>query len=147
MLINKNITHITKSTNQPQWYVVDAKNHNLGRLSSKIAYILKGKNDSHYIPYVRNKVYIIILNSKLIKITGNKKNQKMYRRHSGKPGGLKTETFEQLQQRLPNKIIEKSIKGMLPKNTTGRRLFTQIKVYPDHQHPHTAQQPLPLTIT
>nr|YP_009393779.1 ribosomal protein L13 [Caloglossa beccarii]ARW62341.1 ribosomal protein L13 [Caloglossa beccarii] len=147
MLINKNKTYFKSSiTNQNQWYLINAANQNLGRFSSKIAYMLRGKNSTEYAPHIKNNIYIIIINSKLIKVTGNKRKQKTYKRHSGKPGGLKTETFDNLQKRLPNKILEKSIKGMLPKNSLGRQIFTQIKIYADNKHPHSAQQPKLLQI-
>lgn len=145
MITNKNKTYF-KSDIKNKWYIIDADNHTLGRLSSKIAYILMGKNNIHYAPHVKNNVYIIIINSRLIKVTGDKKIQKTYKSHSGKPGGLKIETFNKLQKRLPNKIVEKAIKGMLPKNSIGRKTFTQVKIYPDNKHPHFAQQPLLLQL-
>nr|YP_009391914.1 ribosomal protein L13 [Acrosorium ciliolatum]ARW60058.1 ribosomal protein L13 [Acrosorium ciliolatum] len=141
MLINKNITYIEKKKNITKWYIIDAKNQNLGRLSTQIAYLLIGKNYNTYTPYLKNSINIIVINSKFINITGKKKEQKTYKKHSGKPGGLKIENFQQLNQRIPNRIIEKAIKGMLPKNTLGRNLFKQLKVYPNTIHPHSAQQP------
>lgn len=142
MLINKNKTYFKPNiTNQNRWYLVDATNENLGRFSSKISYILRGKNNPEYTPHIKNNIHIIIINSKLIKVTGNKKKQKTYKRHSGKPGGLKIETFDNLQKRLPNRILERAIKGMLPKNSLGRQIFTHIKIYADSKHPHSAQQP------
>nr|QCI06030.1 ribosomal protein L13 [Delesseria sanguinea] len=142
MIVNKNKTYVKKDKEPRKWYIIDAKEQNLGRLSSKIAYFLIGKTGITYTPHVKNEVNIIIINSKLIEITGNKKYQKTYKRHSGRPGGLKIEYFDKLQQRMPNKIIENSIKGMLPKNTLGRKLFTQIKIYPNNIHPHSSQKPL-----
>nr|QCI06624.1 ribosomal protein L13 [Erythroglossum lusitanicum] len=146
MLINKNITYIDKKINTPKWYIIDAKDQNLGRLSSQIAYLLRGKNNTNYLPYLENTINIIVINSKLIKITGKKKEQKTYKRHSGKPGGLKIETFDKLNKRIPNRIIETAIKGMLPKNTLGRKLFKRLKVYPDIIHPHSAQKPITLKL-
>lgn len=144
MIINKNKTYISTNHKQKtqEWYLIDAQNKNLGRLSSKIAYLLKGKNKNTYTPYLNSKVHVIIINSKLIEITGKKRTQKLYIRHSGKPGGLKTETFDKLQKRMPNKILEKSIKGMLPKNILGRQLFRQMKIYSDNKHPHSSQKPV-----
>lgn len=138
-----NKTYIPKSTNKndTSWYLIDAKNQNLGRLSTKIVSILKGKNISNYTPYINPRNYIIVVNSKDIILTGQKKQQKIYKRHSGRPGKLKIRTFEEMHQKMPNKIIEKSIKGMLPKNTLGRILFKQVKVYTEKQHPHEAQKP------
>jgi len=143
MIIDKNQTHIgINNTKQKQeWYIIDAKNQNLGRLSSKIASILKGKHKNTYTPYFNSQIHIIVINSKLITITGKKREQKLYKRHSGKPGSLKIETFDKLQKRIPNRILEKSIKGMLPKNILGRQLFRQLKVYSDSQHPHSSQKP------
>jgi len=148
MIINKNKTciAINNKQNKQEWYLIDAKEQNLGRLSSKIAFLLKGKNKNTYTPYMNSKIHVIIINSKLIEITGKKRNQKLYKRHSGQPGGLKIETFDKLQKRMPNKIIEKSIKGMLPKNILGRQLFRQLKIYSDSKHPHSPQQPVTLNL-
>nr|YP_010171023.1 ribosomal protein L13 [Chondria tumulosa]QSD57164.1 ribosomal protein L13 [Chondria tumulosa] len=145
MIFNYNKTFIDKVNKTTKWYIIDAKKENLGRLSSKVAYILKGKDKQEYLPYQRSKTRIIIINSKHIKVTGKKNTQKVYKRHSGKPGGLKIEVFNKLHNRAPNKIIEYAIKGMLPKNSLGRELFKNLKVYPDDQHPHKAQQPMVLT--
>ena len=136
-----NKTYIVKQKNTlPNWYLINAEKQTLGRLSSKIAYLLKGKNKINYTPHQINNSFIIVINAEKIQISGNKKLQKTYYRHSGKPGSLKTETFEQLQQRIPNKIIEQSVKGMLPKNTLGRELFKHLKVYTGKSHPHHAQK-------
>nr|ARO91093.1 50S ribosomal protein L13 [Flintiella sanguinaria] len=124
-----------------QWYIIDAKNKTLGRLSSHIAYILRGKNSIKYAPNINLKHYIIVINSEEINVTGQKSTQKLYYRHSGRPGGMKIENFEQLKNRLPNRIIEHSIRGMLPKGPLGRKLFTQLKVYKGKNHPHEAQKP------
>lgn len=138
-----NRTYIPKNIEKKKttWYIIDAKNKNLGRLSTQVALILKGKDEKIYTPYINPKKYIIIINAKDIYLTGQKKYQKIYRKHSGQPGGLKIKTFKELYQISPGKIIEKSIKGMLPKNSLGRQLFTQLKVYEKNQHPHTAQKP------
>jgi large subunit ribosomal protein L13 len=137
-----NIT-IFKNKNQlnEQWYLIDAKEQNLGRLSSSIAYILRGKNSYDYAPNLNLKHHVIVINSKDIQVTGNKSNHKLYRRHSGRPGGMKIETFQELNARIPNRIIEHAVKGMLPKGPLGRKLFTQLKVYENNNHPHTAQKP------
>lgn len=124
-----------------KWYLINAKNKNLGRLSTKIASILKGKNETTYTPYVNSQQYIIVINAKDIYIANNKKKQKRYIRHSSKPGSLRIETLEKLLQRIPSRVIEKSVKGMLPKNSLGRQLFRQLKVYPNNYHPHKAQKP------
>lgn len=144
--MNKNKTIITKSDSTLNWYIVDAKDKNLGRLSSKIAHILKDKNSIEYLPYQAGNTNIIIINSKGISVTGKKREQKTYKRHSGRPGGLKVEVFEKLQKRIPNRIIEHAIRGMLPKNSLGRKLFKKVKIYQDHIHPHASQKPISLNI-
>ena len=143
---NVNKTFVKKTKNRLEWYIIDGKEQNLGRLSSKIAYLLTGKDIIEHSKFQVSNTKIIILNSRYIKVTGKKNKQKIYKSHSGKPGGLKTETFNKLQDRIPNRIIEHSIKGMLPKNKIGRQIFKNIKVYPDNQHPHEAQKPIKLDI-
>lgn len=136
-----NKTYIQKRINQPRWYLIDARKQKLGRLGTHIATLLKGKNDYTYIPHMNAKVYVIIVNAKDVSITTQKKHQKVYRKHSGKPGGLKVETFAQLNKRIPSRIIENCVKGMLPKGNLGRELFKQLKVYSDYNHPHSVQKP------
>lgn len=136
-----NKTQAPSLNTNPNWYIIDAKNQTLGRISTHISNILRGKNKPSYTPYLDTGDYVIVINSSQVHISGNKTNQKLYRRHSGQPGGLKVETFEQLQTRLPNRIIEKSVKGMLPKGPLGRKLFTKLKVYAGPIHPHIAQKP------
>lgn len=136
-----NKTQVPSLNTNPNWYIIDAKNQTLGRISTHISSILRGKNKPSYTPYLDTGDYVIVINSSQIYVSGNKTNQKLYRRHSGQPGGLKVETFEQLQRRLPNRIIEKSVKGMLPKGPLGRKLFTKLKVYAGPLHPHIAQKP------
>lgn len=123
------------------WYVVDATNQRLGRLASEVAVVLRGKNKPTYTPHMDTGDFVIVINAEKIEVTGKKRSQKLYRRHSGRPGGMKTETFAKLQDRLPERIIEQAVKGMLPKNTLGRQLFTKLKVYAGSSHPHSAQQP------
>lgn len=141
-----NKTYIAKKCLPNNWYLIDAKNQKLGRISTQIASILKGKTFSHYTPHCINTSYIIMINAEHIQVSGQKKSQKIYYKHSGRPGSLKKENFEQLQKRIPNRIIEKAIKGMLPKNTLGRKLFTQLKVYSGSFHPHKAQNPTILSL-
>lgn len=131
---------------EPQWYVVDAANQRLGRLASEIAMILRGKNKPTYTPHMDTGDFVIVVNAEKVAVTGKKRTQKLYRRHSGRPGGMKTETFAKLQSRLPERIIEQAVKGMLPKNSLGRQLFTKLKVYAGDSHPHQAQKPQTLTI-
>jgi large subunit ribosomal protein L13 len=128
------------------WYVVDAADQRLGRLASEIAMILRGKNKPTYTPHMDTGDFVIVLNAEKIAVTGKKRTQKIYRRHSGRPGGMKTETFAKLQARIPERIIEEAVRGMLPKNSLGRQLFTKLKVYEGSTHPHAAQQPQELKI-
>lgn len=133
-------------TIEHNWYVVDATNQRLGRLASEIACILRGKNKPTYTPHMDTGDFVIVINAEKIDVTGKKRTQKLYRRHSGRPGGMKVETFAKLQARIPERIIEQAVKGMLPKNTLGRQLFTKLKVYAGSDHPHQAQQPQELKI-
>lgn len=130
-----------------QWYIVDATDQRLGRLASEVAQVLRGKNKPTYTPSIDTGDFVIIVNAEKISVTGKKRTQKLYRRHSGRPGGMKVETFAKLQARVPERIIEQAIKGMLPKNTLGRQLFTKLKVYAGPDHPHQAQQPQTLEIS
>jgi large subunit ribosomal protein L13 len=128
------------------WYVIDAANQRLGRLASEIAMVLRGKNKAEYTPHLDTGDFVIVVNAEKVAVTGKKRTQKVYHRHSGRPGGMKTETFAKLQQRIPERIIEHAVKGMLPKNTLGRQLFTKLKVYAGPIHPHAAQKPKELKI-
>ncbi|MFN6572754.1 50S ribosomal protein L13 [Dendronalium sp. ChiSLP03b] len=129
-----------------EWYVVDATDQRLGRLASEVAQILRGKNKAEYTPHLDTGDFVIVVNAEKIAVTGKKRTQKVYRRHSGRPGGMKTETFAKLQQRLPERIVEHAVKGMLPKNSLGKQLFTKLKVYAGPTHPHTAQKPKELKV-
>ncbi|AMW31584.1 50S ribosomal protein L13 [Arthrospira platensis FACHB-971] len=129
-----------------KWYVIDAADQRLGRLATEIAQIIRGKNKPTYTPHMDTGDFVIVVNADKVAVTGKKGEQKIYRRHSGRPGGMKTETFDQLQSRVPERIIEKAVKGMLPKNALGRQLFTKLKVYSGPTHPHQAQEPEVLKI-
>lgn len=131
---------------EKNWYVVDAADQRLGRLASEIAMILRGKNKPTYTPHMDTGDFVIVLNAEKVVVTGKKRTQKVYRRHSGRPGGMKTETFAKLQARIPERIVEQAVRGMLPKNSLGRQLFTKLKVYTGSAHPHAAQQPQELKI-
>lgn len=131
---------------QQEWYVVDAADQRLGRLASEIARVLRGKNKPIYTPSVDTGDFVVVINAEKVVVTGKKRTQKLYRRHSGRPGGMKTETFAKLQARVPERIVEQAVKGMLPKNSLGRQLFTKLKVYAGPTHPHQAQQPKALEI-
>jgi large subunit ribosomal protein L13 len=135
-----------QDTIERNWYVVDAADQRLGRLATEIAMVLRGKNKPTYTPHMDVGDFVVVVNAEKVAVTGKKRSQKLYRRHSGRPGGMKTETFAQLQDRIPERIIEQAVKGMLPKNTLGRQLFTKLKVYTGTDHPHQAQQPAVLDI-
>jgi large subunit ribosomal protein L13 len=134
-------------TLQGDWYVIDAKDQRLGRLASEIAMILRGKNKPTFTPHLDTGDFVIVVNAEKVTVTGKKRTQKLYRRHSGRPGGMKTETFAKLQDRLPERIIEHAVKGMLPKNSLGKSIFTKLKVYTGPTHPHAAQKPKELKIS
>ncbi len=129
-----------------QWYLVDAENQTLGRLATEVASVLRGKNKPNFTPHLDTGDFVVVVNAEKIRVTGKKAEQKLYRRHSGRPGGMKVETFQALQNRIPERIVEKAIKGMLPHNALGRQLFRKLKVYRGSEHPHSAQQPQPLQL-
>ena len=128
------------------WFVIDAENKVLGRLATEVARRLRGKHKPEYTPHVDTGDYIVIINADKIAVTGNKEQNKMYHHHTGYPGGLKSMTFEKLREKAPERIIEKAVKGMLPKNPLGRAMFTKLKVFAGSEHAHTAQQPQALEI-
>jgi large subunit ribosomal protein L13 len=136
----------TSQDAERNWYVVDAAGQRLGRLATEIASVLRGKNKPNFTPSVDTGDFVIVINADKVEVTGRKPVQKLYRRHSGRPGGMKVETFAQLQARLPERIVEKAVKGMLPKTSLGRQQFTKLKVYAGSEHPHAAQQPEVLAI-
>ena len=138
--MNKTILD-TKENETYKWYVIDARSKKLGRVSSEISKILLGKNSPSYCPSTAIKHSVIVINAEKIEVTGKKSSDKFYRRHSGRPGGLTIETFDELKQRIPTRIIEKSVKGMLPKGRLGRSLFNNLKVYAGDSHPHLSQKP------
>lgn len=131
---------------QRQWYIIDATDNILGRLASEVAKRLRGKHKPEYTPHVDTGDHIIVINAKNIKVTGNKAMNKRYYRHSGYPGGLKSINFNDLLQRKPTAIIEKAVKGMLPKGPLGRDMYRKLKVYADENHKHAAQQPQTLKL-
>ncbi len=144
--MNKTITPSIDSINR-KWYLVDAENQILGRLATEVASVLRGKNKPNFTPHLDTGDFVVIVNADKIQVTGRKSTQKLYRRHSGRPGGMKVETFNSLQERIPERILEKAIKGMLPHNALGRQLFRKLKVYKGPDHPHAAQNPQTLKFT
>tara|TARA_A100001037_G_C14951405_1_gene545176 strand:- start:177 stop:605 length:429 start_codon:yes stop_codon:yes gene_type:complete len=136
----------TPATIKRGWYLVDATDQILGRLATEIARRLRGKHKASYTPHVDTGDYIVVINAEKIKVTGNKRTDKVYYKHSGWPGGLKTITFDKLQEKAPEKVIETAVKGMLPKGPLGRAMFRKLKVYSGAEHQHSAQQPEKLEI-
>ena len=124
-----------------QWFLVDAENQTLGRLATEVASVLRGKTKPNFTPHLDTGDFVIVVNAEKIKVTGKKFDQKLYRRHSGRPGGMKVETFKSLQSRIPERIVEKAVKGMLPKNKLGSALFRNLKVYSGSEHGQEAQKP------
>ena len=124
-----------------QWYIIDAKDKCLGRLATEVSNLLRGKNKIIFTPAQDVGDYIIIINANQISVSGKKRTDKLYFRHSGRPGGKTIEKFEDLQLRIPERIVEKAIKGMLPKNRLGRAMYKKLHVFEGTEHPHEAQKP------
>ena len=133
--------HANEATVKRNWYVVDGTNQTVGRMCSRIAAVLRGKTKPTYTPHVDTGDFIIVINAEKVVLTGDKLNQKMYDHYSGYPGGLKEETASNLQKRRPEMLIERAVKGMLPKNRLGRKMVKKLFVYAGAEHPHVAQQP------
>ena len=130
---------------QRSWYLIDAKGKTLGRLATEIARRLRGKHKPEFTPHITGD-YVVVLNASLVTVTGRKTSDKIYYHHTGHPGGIKSEPFEKLLARRPERVIELAVKGMLPKNSLGRSMMRQLKVYPGSEHLHAAQQPQILEI-
>ncbi len=128
------------------WHVVDATDLPLGRLASEVAQILRGKHKPTYAPHLDGGDFVIVVNAENVAVTSDKSQSKIYYRHSGYPGGIKAETFEALRERRPEAIIERAVRGMLPKNKLGRQMARKLKVYAGPDHPHEAQKPEPLAL-
>jgi large subunit ribosomal protein L13 len=131
---------------QRDWFVVDADEKTLGRLASEIAHRLRGKHKAEFTPQVDTGDYIVVVNAEKVKVSGAKTTDKMYHRHTGYPGGLKSMSFEKLIEKAPERVLQLAVKGMLPRNPLGRAMFKKLKVYAGPEHPHTAQQPQSLNI-
>ena len=139
MAIRQKMYQPKSSELKPEWQVVDAEGKTLGRLSSEIATILQGKHRPGYVSYLNTGDYVVVINAEKIRVTGNKLEQKKYYRHSGYHGGLKETTLQELLSTYPERVIQQSVKGMLPKNTPGKRMLSRLKVYGGENHPHGAQ--------
>ena len=139
--------HANEATVQRNWYVVDGTNQTVGRMCAKIASVLRGKNKAYYTPHVDCGDYIIVTNCEKVKFSGNKLEDKLYLTFSGYPGGQKGETAKNLLNRRPEVVVERAVKGMLPKNRLGRQMYKKLFVYAGTEHPHGAQKPAELTFT
>lgn len=137
--------HANEATVQRTWYVVDGTNQTVGRMCAKIAAVLRGKNKAYYTPHVDCGDYVILINADKVVFTGNKMDDKKYLTYSGYPGGQKSESAKSLLNRRPDALLERAIKGMLPKNRLGRKLFKKLFVYAGSNHQHTAQKPQTLS--
>ncbi|MFT4704939.1 MAG: large subunit ribosomal protein L13 [Bradymonadia bacterium] len=137
---------ITETDAQRAWYVVDLEGVIVGRAATQIASILRGKNKPTYTPHTDTGDFVVVLNADKVKFTGNKLADKRYYRHSGYPGGIYNLTAAEMLEKHPERIIEAAVKGMLPKNKLGRHMLKKLKVYASAEHPHSAQQPQPLTL-
>jgi len=139
------LSYRTKSARKedaaPEWYIVDVAGLTVGRIASKIAHVLRGKHQPNYTPHVDCGDCVIVINAENIRFTGNKWDQKTYLRYSGYPGGQKSRTAKQIRDRRPEEIVERAVRGMLPKNKLGRAMFKKLYVYTGSEHPHAAQQP------
>src|SRR5436189_56009 len=139
--------HANAATVQHGWYVVDGTNQTVGRMCARIAAVLRGKNKAYYTPHVDCGDYVIVTNCEKVAFTGNKLDEKLYDTYSGYPGGLKQETAKSLIKRRPEVVVERAVKGMLPKNRLGRKMVKKLFVYAGAEHPHVAQQPKDVKIS
>jgi large subunit ribosomal protein L13 len=136
----------TKEELDPKWYVVNAEGKVLGRLSTELAKILKGKNKPTYTPHLDTGDFVVVINAGKVTLTGNKLKDKIYYHHTGYPGGIKQTSAEKLLAKKPTEIIRIAVKGMLPKNSLGRQMLRKLKIYAGPNHPHEAQKPAPLEL-
>ncbi|HEY3120920.1 MAG TPA: 50S ribosomal protein L13 [Vicinamibacteria bacterium] len=140
-------TYIPKAGEiERKWYLIDARDKVLGKVAARTAQLLTGKRKPMYTPFLDTGDHVIVINASHVHLTGRKETGKVYRRHSGYSGGLKSTTAEDLRRRQPTRVIEEAVRGMLPKTKLGRAMFTKLKVYAGDDHPHRAQKPKPITI-
>ena len=138
----KTTTYVPKASElKSDWYLIDAADQVLGRLATRAAVLLMGKHKPGYTPFLKTGDHVIVVNAEKVRLTGKKEEQKMYRRHSGYPGGLKSVSARRQRETFPTRMIERAVAGMLPKNKLGKQLSTRLKVYAGGAHPHQAQQP------
>src|SRR3954453_9831461 len=140
-------TYVAKPTDRERnWLVVDAEGQTLGRLATQIADALRGKRKPTYTPHIDTGDFVVVVNAEKIAVTGQKRTEKMYYRHSGYPGGLKSRTLNDMLERRPEEVIRLAVRGMLPRNRLGRKQLTKLKIYAGPDHPHAAQQPQPMAL-
>jgi large subunit ribosomal protein L13 len=140
-------TYVAKpSDRERNWLVVDAAGQTLGRLATQIADALRGKTKPQYTPHIDTGDFVVVVNAEKISVTGEKRTEKKYYRHSGYPGGMKERTLAEMLERRPEEVIRLAVRGMLPKNRLARKQLTKLKVYAGPEHPHTAQKPVPMEI-
>ncbi len=137
----------TPADRERNWVLIDAEGKNLGRLATQIATILRGKNKPTFTPHCDVGDFVVVVNAEKITVTGDKRQEKRYYRHSGYPGGLKSRTLEEMLERRPEEVIRLAVKGMLPRNRLARKQILKLKIYAGPEHPHAAQKPEPLEIT
>ena len=129
-----------------RWWVVDAEGQRLGRVAARVAHVLRGKHKAMYTPHMDTGDFVIVVNAEKVELSGRKEDQKVYYRHSTRPGGLKEHTAAEIREKHPERLVEFAVKGMLPKNSLGRSLYRKLKVYVGPDHPHQAQQPEPMSV-
>ena len=148
MTTRKTTTYVPKASElKSDWYLIDAADQVLGRLATRAAVLLMGKHKPGYTPFLKTGDHVIVVNAEKVRLTGKKEEQKMYRRHSGYPGGLKSVSARRLRETFPERMVESAVAGMLPKNKLGKQLTARLKVYAGAKHPHEAQQPEAIEIS
>ncbi len=148
MTTRKTTTYVPKASElKSDWYLIDAVDQVLGRLATRAAVLLMGKHKPGYTPFLKTGDHVIVVNAEKVRLTGKKEEQKMYRRHSGYPGGLKSVSARRLRETFPERMVESAVAGMLPKNKLGKQLTARLKVYAGAKHPHEAQQPEAIEIS
>ena len=143
---NKSTRYAKPGEVQRNWYLVDAEGAILGRLAAQIAMILRGKNKPQYTPHTDTGDFVVVINADKVQVTGNKATDKVYYHHTGYNGGLKAETFREAMEKHPERVIERAVKGMLPKTTLGRQQLRKLKAYAGPEHPHAAQNPVKIEL-
>jgi large subunit ribosomal protein L13 len=136
----------TPETRQRDWYLVDAEGKTLGRLATRIADTLRGKRKPEYTPHVDTGDFVVVVNAEKVRVTGNKREAKLYYRHSGYPGGIRSRSLGEMLERQPEEVVRRAVRGMLPRNRLGRKQLGKLKVYAGPEHPHEAQKPAPLEV-